>query len=118
VLILLTGCASQPKLVNENTAAVQFARLSGPEKQVAQNFYDLGAGDAVKRFYWAQRAAQQTNRVVETPGVTLQRKYVELPSPAYQSADGTLHEASTHAVEVVQWISAVTKSGRKIRLCY
>jgi hypothetical protein len=111
---MLAGCASTPKLVNQNDAAVQYAKLGSGGKQVAQTFYDLGAGDSIKRLYWAQRASQQTNGVTEaSPVERLQRKYVMLPSPPFQDADGTLHEGSLHAVEVVQFWKAVPRKGGK-----
>jgi hypothetical protein len=89
------------------------------EKFVARNFYDLGSGDAIKRLYWSQRRMQEQGRddTADARPAPLQRRYVNLPSPAYQDADGTYHEASLHAVEVVQWVSAVTRKGRRINLC-
>ena len=62
--VLLTACAS-PKLPNNQTASDQFYRLGYGEKRIAQNFYQLGEGDAVKRLYWAQRRSQETGATHE-----------------------------------------------------
>jgi hypothetical protein len=107
--LLLAGC-STPHLVNENTAAAQFARLGPGGKGIAQNFYDLGAGDTVKRLYWAQRRAQETGGVAEvSPVEKLQRKYVQIPVPENVQPDGTVQEAHTTTVEVVQLWEGVRK---------
>ncbi len=83
------------------------------DKALAGEFYNFGSGDEIRKLFWAQRRAQETGGVVEnTP--TLQRRYVNLPSPAYQDADGTLHEASVHAVEIVQLYSIVLSHGHKL----
>jgi hypothetical protein len=110
------GCTT-PQLPNSQTAAEQFSKLSRGQKAVAATFYDLGAGDAVKRLYWAQRRAQESGRTADASPVQLQRRYVNIPVPGYQDADGTWHEPSLHAVEVVQWLSVVTKRGNRINIC-
>ena len=56
--LLVAGC-STPRLPNSQTASEQFSRLGLGEKRVARTFYDLGAGDEIKRLYWAQRRAQE-----------------------------------------------------------
>jgi hypothetical protein len=56
-LLALTGCASV-KLPNSQTAPEVFSTLGYREKTVARQFYDFGAGDAVKRLYWSQRDRQ------------------------------------------------------------
>ena len=119
IMASLAGCVtSPPRLANQNDAAVQFAKLGSGGKQIAQSFYDLGGGDAVKRLYWAQRNLQQTPSLAESsPVEKLQRKYVNIPVPGFQDVDGTLREPSVRAVEIVQWYSAVTKNGKKIRIC-
>ena len=120
VMVLLAGCAAAPKLPNSQTASEQYATLGYREKFIAQNFYDLGSGDAIKRLYWAQRSAQRyTGGSAEaSPVEKLQRRYVNLPSPPYQDADGTWHEGSVHAVEIVQiWKAIPTINGGKLFLC-
>ena len=115
----LAGCVtSPPRLVNQSDAAVQFSKLGSGGRNIASTFYDLGAGDTVKRLYWAQRNLQQNPNLSEaSPVEKLQRRFVNVPIPGFQDADGTLREPSVRAVEIVQWTSAVTKEGRKIRLC-
>jgi hypothetical protein len=88
------------------------------EKFVARDFYDLGSGDAIRRLYWAQRASQQYNGTADAPPATkLQRKYVVLPVPQHVDPDGTIKEASSQVVEVVQ-LWAITRShGRRLFIC-
>ena len=117
---LMAGCVtSPPRLVNQNDAAVQFSKLGSGGRGIAQTFYDLGAGDSIKRLYWAQRGAQQAPSTAESsPVEKLQRKYLNVPIPAYQDADGTQHEAGLRAVEIVQWMGAITHKGKRINICY
>ena len=119
VAVLLAGCAAAPRLPNSQTASERYSTLGYHEKFLAREFYDLGSGDAIKRLYWAQRNSQQYNGTAEaSPVEKLQRKYVNLPSPPYQDADGTWHEGSLHAVEVVQiWKAIPTIHGGKLFLC-
>ena len=103
--ILLTGCASAPKLPNSQTASEQFSTLGYHDKFVARQFYDLGSGDVIKRLYWAQRNVQQyrASGIADAPPTTsLQRKYVLLPVPEHVDPDGTIKEANNQVVEVVQ----------------
>ena len=117
--VVLAGCATAPKLPNSQTASERYSTLGYHEKFVAREFYDLGSGDAIKRLYWAQRSSQQYNGTAEaSPVEKLQRKYVNLPSPAYQDADGVWHEGSVHAVEIVQiWKAIPTINGGRLFLC-
>lgn len=101
LLAVVAGC-STPRLPNSETASEQFSRLGAGEKRVARTFYDLGAGDEIKRLYWAQRRAQETGGTAEAQPTSLQRKYVVLPVPEHVDPDGTVKEASTQVVEVVQ----------------
>jgi hypothetical protein len=118
-VIALSGCVtSRPRLVNQEDAQVQFARLGPGEKRLASEFYDLGAGDAVKRLYWAQRRAQETGGTADAQPTVLQRKYVNIPSPPYRDVDGVLREGSIHAVEVVQFWTLKLKNGKRFNLCY
>jgi hypothetical protein len=119
VVILLAGCAAAPKLPNSQTASEQYSTLGYREKFIARNFYDLGSGDAVKRLYWAQRNSQQYTGTAEaSPVEKLQRRYVNLPSPPYQDADGVWREGSVHAVEIVQiWKAIPTIHGGRLFLC-
>ena len=110
--ILLTGCASAPRLPNSQTASEQFSTLGYHDKFVARQFYDLGSGDVMKRLYWAQRNLQQYRSVGiadVAPPTKLQRKYVVLPVPEHVDPDGTLREASNQVVEVVQFMEGVRK---------
>ena len=103
--MLLTGCASAPKLPNSQTASEQFSTLGYHDKFVARNFYDLGSGDAIKRLYFAQRNMQQyrsRDTVDASPVTSLQRRYVVLPVPEHVDPDGTIKEANNQVVEVVQ----------------
>jgi hypothetical protein len=102
--ILLTGCASAPKLPNSQTASEQFSTLGYHDKFVARQFYDLGSGDVIKRLYWAQRNVQQyrASGIADAPTTSLQRKYVVLPVPEHVDPDGTIREATNQVVEVVQ----------------
>ena len=111
---LFAGCASAPKLPNTQTAAEQYSVLGYHDKWVARNFYDLGAGDAIKRLYWAQRASQQYGGVSQADPTPLQRRYVNIPVPEHVEPDGTVKEASTQAVEIVQWVLETHKHGRRI----
>lgn len=112
--IMATSCAS-PKLPNNQTASDQFYKLGYHEKTVAQNFYELGQGDAVKRLYWSQRRAQETG-ASEVKGVSLQRKYVNIPVPAHTDSDGTEIEASNKVVEIVQLWKSVPNRGRTLNI--
>jgi hypothetical protein len=113
--LLLAGCASAPKLPNSGTANERFATLGYHDKWTATEFYRLGEGDTVKRLYWAQRRAQETGAgtAEASPVEKLQRRYVNLPSPPYEDADGTLHEGSLHAVEIVQFVQMVPRPNGK-----
>jgi hypothetical protein len=111
----IPGC-STPTLPNSQTASEQFSKLNRCQKAIASNFYDLGAGDTVKRLYWAQRRAQESGTADSQPTV-LQRKYVNIPVPGYQDVDGTWHEPSLRAVEVVQWFSVLGKDGKRLNVC-
>jgi hypothetical protein len=117
--VLLPGCAAAPKLPNSQTASERYSTLGYHEKWVAREFYDLGSGDAIRRLYWAQRRAQESSGTADAPAPTqLHRRYVNLPSPAYQDADGTWHEPSLHAVEIVQvWKAIPTINGGRLLLC-
>jgi hypothetical protein len=119
VAVLLAGCASAPRLSNSQTASERYSTLGYHEKFVAREFYDLGAGDAIKRLYWAQRQAQEYSGTADAPAPTqLHRRYVNLPSPSYQDADGTWHEGSLHAVEIVEiWKAIPTINGGRLFLC-
>jgi hypothetical protein len=119
IVVLLVGCTAAPKLPNTQTASERYSTLGYQEKFVAREFYNLGGGDAIKRLYWAQRNSQQYGGTAEaTPVEKLQRKYVNLPSPPYQDADGTWHEGSLHAVEIVQiWKAIPTINGGRLFLC-
>jgi hypothetical protein len=117
LLALVLGACTTPQLPNSQTAAEQFSKLGRGQKAIASNFYDLGSGDAVKRLYWAQRRAQESGGTADAQPTVLQRKYVNIPVPGYQDADGTWHEPSLHAVEVVQWLSVVLKNGKRFNLC-
>jgi hypothetical protein len=110
--VLLAGCASAPKLPNSQTASEQYSVLGYHEKWVARNFYDLGSGDAIKRLYWAQRRVQDHGGTAEaSPVEKLQRRYVNIPYPPFQDADGTMREGGVRAVEIVQIWKAVPSHG-------
>jgi hypothetical protein len=116
---MLAGCASAPKLPNSQTANERFSALGYHDKWVATDFYRLGQGDATKRLYWAQRRANEPGAYSEaSPVEKLQRKYVNLPSPAYTDIDGVEHEPSIHAVEIVQIWKAVPSHGSTLNLCH
>jgi hypothetical protein len=103
-LILVSICScSSVKLPNSGTAAEQFAGLSGNgQREIAKNFYELGAADQVKRLYWAQRRAQEVGGGQAEQGAILQRRYVSIPVPEHMDPDGTIKEANNQVVEVVQ----------------
>ena len=107
---LLASC-STPKLQTAQTASQQFAALgSNREKGIAKNFYSLGQGDAVKRWYWdnieghAERPV--SSEAQAQPDSGLQHKYVVLPVPEHVE-NGTVKAASQQVVEVVQLIAVV-----------
>jgi hypothetical protein len=109
-LLLLASC-STPKLQTAQTASQQFAALgSNREKGIAKNFYSLGQGDAVKRWYWdnieghAERPV--SSEAQAQPDSGLQHKYVVFPVPEHVE-NGTVKEASQQVVEVVQLIAVV-----------
>src|SRR6516164_543624 len=110
--MLLTGCASAPRLPNSQTASEEFSTLGYHDKFVARNFYDLGSGDAIRRLYWTQRNLQQyraRGTAEASPAAGLQRRYVSLPVPEHVDPDGTVKEASNQVVEVVQFIEGVRR---------
>ena len=115
---LMAGCVSSPpRLVNQNDAAVQFSKLGSGGRGIAQTFYDLGAGDSIRRLYWSQRAGQKLPSTVEaSPTEKLTRRYVNLPSPPFQDADGVLREGSVHAVEIVQLWEKTKSHGRTLNI--
>jgi len=108
-------------LPNSQTASEQYSTLGYHEKFVARNFYDLGSGDAVRRLYWAQRSSQAYTRSGGTaeasPVEKLQRKYVNIPYPPFQDADGVVREGGVRAVEIVQIWKAVPSHGGRLFLC-
>ena len=111
-LLVLAGCTT-PQFPNSQTASEQFSRLGHREKQVARTFYDLGAGDEIKRLYWAQRRAQETGGTASAqPATALERKYVVLPVPEHTDPDGTIREANNQVVEVVQFLEVVPRARR------
>ena len=117
-IVVLAGCASAPKLPNSQTASEQYSTLGYHEKFVARNFYDLGAGDSVKRLYWAQRRAQERGGTAEaSPVEKLQRRYVNLPYPPFTDADGVVREGGVRAVEIVQLRGIRRSHGRSLLLC-
>jgi hypothetical protein len=110
-LLLLVSCTT-PKLPTAQTASQQFAALgSNREKGIAKNFYSLGQGDAVKRWYWdnieghAERPVSSEAQA-QQPDSGLQHKYVVLPVPEHVE-NGTVKAASQEVVEVVQFIARV-----------
>ena len=109
-LLLLVSCTT-PKLPTAQTASQQFAALgSNREKGIAKNFYALGQGDAVKRWYWnnieghAERPV--SSEAQAQPDSGLQHKYVVIPLPEHVE-NGTVKAASQQVVEVVQFIARV-----------
>jgi hypothetical protein len=116
---LMSGCVtSPPRLVNQEDAQVEFAKLGPGGKRLAETFYDLGAGDSIKRLYWAQRQSQQASGTPENSAPSLQRRYVNIPYAPFRDADGTLHEGGVRAVEIVQWFSVKLKNGKRFNLCH
>jgi hypothetical protein len=118
ILILslaLSGCAAAPKLNNAQTASDRFASLGYHDKWVAHDFYNLGQGDVVKRQYWMQRNYQAVGGISDRDAIPkLQRTYLNVPTPAYQDADGTRHDEGLRAVEIVQLWDVVQKPGHKL----
>jgi len=115
IVVLLTGCTAAPKLPNSQTASEQYSTLGYREKFIARNFYDLGAGDAIKRLYWAQRWAQQPSGLTESqPATNLERKHVVIPVPEHVDPDGTVKEASNQVVEVVHLVEMRPSHGRNL----
>jgi hypothetical protein len=104
-------------LPNSQTASEQYSTLGYHEKFVARNFYDLGSGDSIKRLYWAQRRVQEHGRsdtAEASPVEKLQRRYVNLPYPPFQDADGTMREGGVRAVEIVQLWKVALSHGRRL----
>ena len=115
IVFLLAGCTAAPKLPNSQTASEEYSTLGYREKFIARNFYDLGAGDAIKRLYWAQRRTQQTSGLTESqPATNLERKYVVIPVPEHVDPDGTVKEASNQVVEVVHFVEMRRSHGRNL----
>ena len=115
IVVVLAGCTAAPKLPNSQTASEQYSTLGYREKFIARNFYDLGAGDAIKRLYWAQRRAQQTSGLTESqPATNLERKHVVIPVPEHVDPDGTVKEASNQVVEVVHLVEMRPSHGRNL----
>jgi hypothetical protein len=118
VTVLASACSS-PKLGGPQTADARFAALSGnSQRQIAHDFYQLGASDDIKRLYWAQRRVQEQGRdTADAQPTRLQRRYVNLPYPSFQDSDGTVREGGVRAVEIVQIWKAVPSHGRTLNLC-
>jgi hypothetical protein len=114
LLFFLAGCAT-PKLPSNQTASAQFSALgSNREKWIAKNFYDLGSGDAVKRWYWRESEGREPKLTSDAePASGLQRKYVTVPVPEHTDIDGTRIEASSRVVEIVQFICGGTARTRQ-----
>jgi hypothetical protein len=108
IVSLLVGCASQ-RLPSNHTAYEQYSALGYHDKAVAGNFYGLGKADEVKSLYWSQRAAQERPSEPVVSGPVLQRRYVNIPVPQNVQPDGTIQEAHTTAVEIVQFLQAVPR---------
>jgi hypothetical protein len=86
--------------------------LGNREKAIARNFYDLGASDSVKRWYWGEIEGRDPKPANAAAG--LKRKYVTIPVPAHTDPDGTLIEASSQVVEVVQFWAMSRSHGRTL----
>jgi hypothetical protein len=107
VVVFAAGCSTAPRFMSSQTAYEQYSALGAHDRAVAGNFYERGRADAVKSLYWAQRRAQETgNSAAADPGAGLQRKYINVPVPAHVEPDGTIKEATTQVIEVVQFMSA------------
>ena len=117
-VLSMAGCAtSPPRLVNQEDAQVQFAKLGSGGRAIASQFYNLGAGDSIKRLYWAQRRAQESGATADAPPTVLQRKYVNIPVPAHiDPVTGVEIEASTRAVEIVQFWTVTHRHGRTLNI--
>lgn len=97
----LAACAS-PQLMTSHTASDEWTHLSGNrEKGIASQFYNLGQGDAMMRWYLGQRA-QQAYSTGDPNKVSLQRTYRIVPIPEHVDSDGTIKEASNAVIETVQ----------------
>jgi len=117
-VIAVSGCAtSRPRLVNQEDAQIEFSKLGSGGRAIASQFYNLGAGDSIKRLYWSQRRAQESGATADAQPTVLQRKYVNIRVPEQVDPDGTVKEAHNQVIEVVQWLSVVTKHGHRIKLC-
>src|ERR1700726_3671088 len=84
-LLLLVSCTT-PKLPTAQTVSQQFAALGGNrEKGIAKNFYSLGQGNAVKRWYWdnIEGHAERSEAQAQQPDSGLQHKYVVFPVPEH-----------------------------------
>jgi len=104
IVVVLAGCTAAPKLPNSQTASEQYSTLGY-----------RGAGDAIKRLYWAQRRAQQTSGLTESqPATNLERKHVVIPVPEHVDPDGTVKEASNQVVEVVHLVEMRPSHGRNL----
>jgi hypothetical protein len=114
ISLFLLGCAHH-ELPSNHTAYEQYSALNGHDKATAGNFYGLGKADEIKSLYWAQRSLQERPSVSDT-GPVLQRRYVNIPVPEHVEPDGTVKEASLHAVEIVQFWTVVKQNGTKLHI--
>jgi len=105
--LVLAGCATGPHLPVAQTASERFSTLGCQERRVASEFYDLGAGDAIKQLYWGQRDAQERRSgysEAEPSLAPLEHRFVNVPVPEHVEPDGTIKEASNQVIEVVRWM--------------
>lgn len=109
------ACTSPTPIPDSKTAYQQWSSLGYHDKNIAGNFYGLGTADEIKKLYWAQRRSQETGTFDDQP--RLQHKFVAIPVPEHvDPATGTVVEQSTHAVEIVQFVTAVKSHGRTLNI--
>lgn len=113
-LSFLVACTSPTPLPTSKTAYEQYSALGWHDKNTAGQFYGLGQADAWKKQYWVQRRMQENGQASEEP--KLQHRYLNVPVEAHTNPDGTQIEASTHAVEIVQFVEAVKSHGRTLNI--
>ena len=85
-------------------ALVNDARERGEEKSYHKG-YDKGRSDEVKRLYWVQKSLHRDDEFGMGHGggaAGLTPSYYEIPVPEHVASDGTIIEAHSEVIEVLE----------------
>jgi len=84
-------------------AVLNRARERGREKAYTSG-YDKGRSDEVKRLYWVQKNLHRGDEFAPGfgGGTSLTPSFYEIPMPEHVSSDGTIIEAHSQIIEVLE----------------